>query len=202
MPEELFKSLMEFRYWAERILDRVIAQEQSPWLEGEKKGKTAFDQFVTATFQETVAEFSKHFSSHDIRSWTWKRGHLVAMKQQMFRKGFLQHFFDVGPMPVSGERATLKRGNDFVFYDRTDRAKAHNAVPARGASYRMIVDFGTPDRFWSVLPPGESGYRFSGHYKDQVKLWQEGGLKVVSLDPEKLAQEARHRLILIPEKRP
>lgn len=200
MPKDVYDAFIEIGYWAQILLDRVLDQEQSPWLDNDReKGHEAFRTFVTDMFRQTVADLSQHLSS-DTSRWAWKEGHWTGFKQFMFTRQPLMEFFNVGPLAVSGEHSTLKRGNDFLFYDKKTRAQKQQMMQARGASYRMIVDLSDPNIFWSVLPPGESAYRFSGHYKDQTELWQKGGLKTVSMDRKKLEAEARHRLVLSPGK--
>ena len=64
--------------------------------------------------------------------------------------GLLEHFFDVGPVEMSGSGTTVKQTSSTL-----------------GPSERMVVDLGNLDRSVQNLPIGESGFVASKHYKDQ-----------------------------------
>jgi penicillin amidase len=71
--------------------------------------------------------------------------------------GILEHFFDVGPVEMSGSGTTVKQTSSTL-----------------GPSERMVVDLGNLDRSVQNLPLGESGFVASKHYKDQWTAYYTG----------------------------
>ena len=69
----------------------------------------------------------------------------------------LEHFFDVGPVEMSGSGTTVKQTSSTL-----------------GPSERMVVDLGNLDRSVQNLPVGESGFVASKHYKDQWPAYYAG----------------------------
>jgi penicillin amidase len=50
-----------------------------------------------------------------------------------------------------------------------------------GASWRMVVELGTPIRAWGTYPGGQSGNPFSPRYDDRLAEWTRGELAVLHL---------------------
>ena len=51
---------------------------------------------------------------------------------------------------------------------------------AKASSFKMIVDFSTPNKNMFILPTGQSGHMLSKHYDDQTKLWKNGDFLFLS----------------------
>ncbi|HPI73931.1 MAG TPA: penicillin acylase family protein, partial [bacterium] len=51
-----------------------------------------------------------------------------------------------------------------------------------GPCLRQLVDLSTQE-YQVILYGGQSGHPFSRHYQDQKKLWQQGKLITLTLDP-------------------
>jgi penicillin amidase len=51
---------------------------------------------------------------------------------------------------------------------------------AKSSSFKMIVDFSTPNKNMFILPTGQSGHMLSKHYDDQTKIWKNGGFLFLS----------------------
>ena len=63
---------------------------------------------------------------------------------------------------------------------------------------RYIYDFAQPDRFYLVLTTGQSGHPLSSHYKDMTPLWLSGKYITIYLDENKIKEELKDKLQLIP----
>jgi penicillin amidase len=50
-----------------------------------------------------------------------------------------------------------------------------------GASWRMVVELGTPIRAWATYPGGQSGNPFSARYDDRLTEWRQGRLAALHL---------------------
>jgi penicillin amidase len=63
---------------------------------------------------------------------------------------------------------------------------------------RQVIDLGEIESAGRVITTGQSGHFMSPHYGDQVRLWLEGELHPVSLDPRTIRDRARATLVLEP----
>ena len=51
---------------------------------------------------------------------------------------------------------------------------------AKASSFKMIVDFSSPNKNMFILPTGQSGHMLSKHYDDQTKFWKNGDFLFLS----------------------
>ena len=59
-----------------------------------------------------------------------------------------------------------------MIYSQNNEAKA--------SSFKMIVDFSTPNKNMFIIPTGQSGHMLSKHYDDQTKIWKNGDFLFLS----------------------
>jgi penicillin amidase len=69
-----------------------------------------------------------------------------------------------------------------------------------GPSMRQIVDLATPYKSWTVIPGGQSGQRFSDHYKDQIEMWRNGSYREASMKKAQIERTAAQHAVLVPKK--
>ena len=51
---------------------------------------------------------------------------------------------------------------------------------AKASSFKMIIDFSSPDKNMFVIPSGQSGHLISKHYDDQTSIWKNGNYLYLS----------------------
>ncbi len=51
---------------------------------------------------------------------------------------------------------------------------------AKASSFKMIIDFSSPNKNMFILPTGQSGHMLSKHYDDQTNLWKNGNFLFLS----------------------
>lgn len=127
----------------------------------------------------------------DRKSWAWKQVHTLEHKHPLGIIPFIGKYFNVGPIPVPGGRETL---NNLEF-----RIDSSGKYPVRsGPALRRIIDFGNPERAYSVNPTGQSGYFMSKHYQDQAAMFAEGGKRLELMNRKDIEKMVSGRLILHP----
>ncbi len=47
-------------------------------------------------------------------------------------------------------------------------------IVAKGSSFKMIIDFSSPNKNMFIIPSGQSGHLISKHYDDQTNIWKSG----------------------------
>jgi len=63
---------------------------------------------------------------------------------------------------------------------------------------RFVADVGNWDDSVLVLPPGQSGRPWSGHYEDQIRPWLEVGRVSFPYSESAVEEETAARVTLIP----
>jgi penicillin amidase len=134
--------------------DRLLVAEASPWL-GERSREEVWSEALARVADQTPQPWGE-------------RNHLVLTN--MFFGGKLPRFvgFDVGPIPIRGGRATPHQGQIY---------RAGERLTSFTPSLRLVADMSAPV-LHSALCGGPSDRRFSRWYKNGVRGWLAGRLKV------------------------
>jgi penicillin amidase len=160
LGEELYVAYTEIFNQALAPVDEILKDPRSAWFSPRSR-----ESVVESSLREACGELSELLGP-DMEQWGWGKLHTVTMSHTLGRNKFLEPFFSIGPLPSSGDGATINMG----FY-RHSNPYRHIVGP----SLRMIVDFGDLPRSRFVLAGGQSGHPFSPHYADQLELWRGGG---------------------------
>jgi penicillin amidase len=83
-------------------------------------------------------------------------------------------------------------GSGGVFADPVDYSQ--HSIP----SMREIIDLANFDDSEWVIPMGESGQPFSGHYADLLPLWDQGRYEPMRFSPDAIGKAAVAVLTLQP----
>jgi len=126
------------------------------------------DDIIRKSVSDAVAMLRSELGGN-LKEWQWGRLHTVTFRHVFGSNKLLSGFFNVGPFPVGGSHATINVGQYFI---------AHSFESAVGPSMRQVFNLADINDTRSVLPPGQSGQVFSGHYKDQATLWLQGAYKM------------------------
>ena len=125
----------------------------------------------------------------DLKEWQWGRLHTVTFEHIFGSNKILSGFFNIGPFPIGGSHATINVGQYFI---------AHSFKTTVGPSMRQVFNLADINDTRSVLPPGQSGQVFSGHYKDQIALWLQGAYKIRPMQQSIIELNCRDVLTLRP----
>ena len=145
------------------FLNLMLQGEKSKlWdVKGTEKIETRED-IIQKSFQDSIKFLIKKFGSR-IENWSWGRAHTLTFNHSLGKVFPLNLIFNLGPYPAHG-------GGGMVSNFGGDKADLNFDV-IYGPSTRRIIDFADPENSFGVLPTGNSGDRFSKHYKDQIRLF-------------------------------
>ena len=162
------------------IMKQTIAaqssNETSPWwdnIKTKEKKETRAD-ILTKSLQQAIVSLEKQLGK-DINSWTWNRVHIVEHQHPIGKIAALRSIFNVGPFETSGSNEVINN----LFFDYSDE-KQHSIKG--GPSTRRVIDFSDIENSMSILPTGQSGVQFSGHYSDQAKMYNNGEFRKMKMN--------------------
>ncbi len=125
------------------------------------------DMMIRKSLREAYADLCGTIGN-DMKLWRWGDVHTVTLHHPFGMRKPFDRIFDVGPFPVSGASTAVISGE----YD----FNAPFAVTV-GPSFRQVFSLSTGETR-AVIPGGESGQVFGGHYADQVSMWLKGASRV------------------------
>jgi penicillin amidase len=122
--------------------------------------------------------------------WAWGRLRPVTLMHAVGKVPVLKSMFNVGPLPLGGDGATLPQAS--VPFDEPF------GNPISLPNMRMAIDVGNWSASRWVLAGGQSGNPLSTHYADQLPLWQRGETLSMAWEPEAVRAAAVATLTLTP----
>lgn len=142
----------------------LMLQKPSSKLWDNKKTKEIEDKesIIQKSFTDTIKHLVKKRGG-SIENWSWSKAHTLTFKHSLGAVKPLNLIFNLGPYPSKG-------GGDMVSNFGGDKGDLEHKVKY-GPSTRRLIDFEDTDHSYGVLPTGNSGRRFSKHYKDQISLF-------------------------------
>jgi penicillin amidase len=103
-------------------------------------------------------EEGRRMQGRSIGKWDYGRWNEIPMAHPLFgRVRALSPLFSIGAVPMSGHSTTVKQ-----------------TTRRLGPSMRFVADLSNWDNSLLNLTTGESGHRFSGHYRDQWESYLNG----------------------------
>jgi penicillin amidase len=189
---EGFKHFLE-THVMKQVVANQISKEESLWWDNinSKTKKETRSEIITKSFKEAIASLEKQLGT-SIQSWTWDKVHIVEYQHPIGKIAAFRQLFNVGPFAVAGANEVINN----QFYDYSDK---DFYMVKGGPSTRRIVDFSDVENSWSILPTGQSGNPFSGHYRDQADLYNSGKFRKMKMNKEEIIQSST-KLILKPVK--
>jgi penicillin amidase len=108
----------------------------------------------------------------DPRSWRWGDAHQARFAHPLLDR-----------LPLLGDIAATKvetDGDNFTVNRGSAIAQPGLHFPhVHGASLRAVFDLADLDRSLFMIPGGQSGNLFSGHFTDLVERWRDGGFLTI-----------------------
>ncbi len=180
----------------DRALDRILDEGDSPWV----------DDVRTAERErlETLEERAMRYAIDAAAGRTWGEVHRERSVHPLAAVAWLDRLFgfDVGPYPAPGGRHTV-RPDDPHRWSRVDSTSWTLPIESEyGPSERFVAHLG-PEGVGGgfLLPTGQAGNPADRHYRDMARVWREGSLVPVPLDPGEPRANERARLRLVPGSR-
>jgi len=144
----------------ERMVKKIVLQNQTRWLGEADSGK-----FVSDCFQKAMRTGRSMIGS-DPSKWKWGDLHKVEFNHPIaVRSRFLEALYDVGPLEVSGSM-------DTIYFSGWSPSHPFNSF--EGVTLTQTSDMTHPPQLFGTITMGISGHFFSSHYKDQISDWLAG----------------------------
>ena len=174
LPDTMVRTVL--KRGARRWLDRI-----------ETPREEELPDILRAAFRKAVDRVLTRWGPEP-KSWIWGDIHTLTLPHPLgVTTRLLGWYFNLGPFPVPGSNATVKK-----MEFRSDEFRV-----VSGASVRQITDFSKPARILSAIPGGQSGIPASSHYDDLPDIWLTGRYHPIPMNREAVQEE--HRLVLRPE---
>ena len=166
----------------------VLKRGARRWLDRiETPREEELPDILRAAFRKAVDRVLTRWGPEP-KSWIWGDIHTLTLPHPLgVTTRLLGWYFNLGPFPVPGSNATVKK-----MEFRSDEFRV-----VSGASVRQITDFSKPARILSAIPGGQSGIPASSHYDDLPDIWLTGRYHPIPMNREAVQEE--HRLVLRPE---
>jgi penicillin G amidase len=175
MDSALLQRFMAIPRLNARMLDRVLARQDSSWLDDRNtpSPENRNDLFLAA-FAAACDSLKLNYGT-EIGHWQWGDQHTITGYHPFLVQPAIGRFFAVPELPAVGGNYTV---NNATF------AYSSSFKSYVGPCFRQVVDLATLD-YQVILFTGQSGHPFSRHHQDMFQLWQRGELVTLSLDPRK-----------------
>jgi penicillin G amidase len=148
--------------------------------------KATIDAALKKSLEEALSDLTNRQGSHMVY-WRWGALHKAEFNHQLANQSTRQ-FFNLQAVERGGDANTVNATGGGGFRQTA------------GASYRQILDLSDWDNSVAINVPGQSGQPGSPHYGDLLALWAEGKYFPLLFSREKIEQQARQRLLLVPKK--
>jgi penicillin amidase len=135
---------------APRVVERLLRERPQDW----------FPDYDALLLRCLTGAFETGRKLQGSKASRWDYGQYRALRIDSpvaGRMPLLGRYFNIGPIPMSGAPTTVMQRTGGL-----------------GPSLRMTVDLGDLEHSFANLVTGESGQRFSSHYKDQWEAYYAG----------------------------
>ncbi|GAB4331062.1 MAG: penicillin acylase family protein [Calditrichia bacterium] len=172
MGPELFGYFTDFPgfYW--RIYEQIIRKQKSGWYDNvNTPDRESREDILVSSFFAAMDSLKK-WTGAGISTWEWGNLHQLELEHPLGKIAVTRLAFNKGPKPSPGNPLTVNVGG-YKFKE----SFSHKI----GASLRFIMDWTTPNRYYKILPGGNSGRFLSPFYGDQYWDWLKGNYKITVL---------------------
>ena len=165
-------------YWQESTYaeEQIVSNQDPAWL---PPGYKNWNAFIAAAVARGIKD---GHAPHDLSKWAYGNWHVVQIEHPLANfLPFLKRVAGVGPLPLSGDRTTVKQvGRSF------------------GPSQRFTMDWNNIDASTENIVLGESGNPYSPYFRDQWNDWYNGKTFPLPFTDPAVAAHTRHTLRLTP----
>jgi penicillin amidase len=162
----------------------VPFQEQSLQSNEKVTNELIYNGFVSA-----VDEI-KDKLGEDINNWDWGNIHTITYEHPLGKVSPLDYIFNLGPFPIPGANNVINKS--------MSNPGNHDYKVSSLPSTRRLIDIGSPENSYSVVPSGNSGNFWSDHYDDQLDLFLNGKYRKINFSKSQINSNLSHELLLTP----
>jgi penicillin G amidase len=176
MGEEIFKLWTGMPNFYLRIFLQVFNNEHSLWFDNMMTDEVETRPII---IRKSIIEgigWLESTCGKNLEDWRWGEIHQLKLNHTLGKVALTDILFNRGPFSAAGSGCTVNVAT--YRYDSPYEMFV-------GPSLRFLVDWGSPEGYWSILPGGNSGHFLSEFYDDQIISWREGNLKLVKLSEVK-----------------
>ncbi len=127
----------------------------------------------------------------DINNWDWGNIHTITYEHPLGKLSPLDYIFNLGPFPIPGANNVINKS--------MSTPGNHDYKVSSLPSTRRLIDIGSPENSYSVIPSGNSGNFWSNHYDDQLNLFINGNYREINFSNEQINRNLSHELLLTPK---
>ena len=168
------------------ILFKKIVPFQGDTLQSNEglRDKLIFNGFVNA-----VNEI-KDKLGEEINNWDWGNIHTITYEHPLGKLSPLDYIFNLGPFPIPGANNVINKS--------MSTPGNHNYKVSSLPSTRRLIEIGSPENSYSIVPSGNSGNFWSDHYDDQLNLFLSGKYRKINFSKEQINSNLSYKLLLTP----
>ncbi len=155
----------------------LIGSPSSTWFSDLANGESGDrDAIASQALEDAVRDLAKRLGPTPT-SWRWGDLHTVSFEHPLSAAKPLDLLLTIGPVRRPGDGYSPNNGAYSLL--RPFALRSHS-------SERQIVDLADVDASLSIIPTGQSGQPYSGHWGDQTKRWANGEYKTMALSRERI----------------
>ncbi len=126
----------------------------------------------------------------DINNWDWGKIHTITYEHPLGKLSPLDYIFNLGPFPIPGANNVINKS--------MSTPGNHDYKVTSLPSTRRLIDIGSPENSYSIVPSGNSGNFWSDHYEDQLNLFLNGKYRKINFSKGQINSNLSHELLLTP----
>jgi penicillin amidase len=176
--------------WGQRafFLSNVLAT-QSHWCDDVRtRPVETCDDALSRSLERAETDLHARYGAE----WKWGEAHVARQRHRPFtREPWLAKLFDIR-VPTPGDSYTVNAGRVDFNDDAEPYANRH------AASLRAIYDLADPQASLYIHSGGQSGNRFSAHYRSLTAAWARGDYVPMVSERRRLEAAGVQRLVLTP----
>jgi penicillin amidase len=147
------------------------------------------DKLICNGFVNAVNEIKDKLGK-DINNWDWGNIHTITYEHPLGKLSPLNYIFNLGPFSIPGANNVINKS--------MSTPGNHDYKVSSLPSTRRLIDIGSPENSYSILPSGNSGNFWSNHYDDQLNLFLNGKYRKINFSKGQINSNLSHELLLIP----
>lgn len=178
LDPKIGKDAVHDYHWGEGAYaeEQIIMNDGTAWL---PPGYKDWNALLTTAVAQGMKD---GHAPRNLTQWTYGSWHVIQIEHPLVQfLPFLSRVAGVGPLPLSGDRTTVKQvGRSF------------------GPSQRFTMDWSNIDGSTENIVLGESGNPLSPYFRDQWSDWYNGKTFALPFSQTAVAAQTRHTLWLLP----
>ena len=165
---------------------------QSRWCDDVRTpGVESCAEQLALSLEAAIADLRKRYGT-EMSEWRWGAAHQARHEHRPFgRQPLLARLFDIS-VPSAGDSYTVNVGQHYINEEATPFANRH------APSLRAIYDLSDPEKSLFIHSGGQSGNRFSPHYKAFTEAWADGAYIPMITDRQRIESASHTTLRLVP----